>query len=155
MNWKKLTEEELIALAEQASEEDKVPLNEFETFMKDVGAGPGTDWVDAQHIYWRYLDWCLEKEIIPKSRYRFSHGISKTYKRIFDNGSIYYVMNGEPFKLKDNDHWGMRRDWRREREYRLCHRKYVNLGKASGKVRKEKARLKRKALKEDQKRKKS
>lgn len=151
---KKLTDEELIELARQATDEERVPLNEFETFMKDVGAGPGTDWVDAQHIYWKYLDWCLEKDIVPKSRYRFSHGIGKVYKRIFDKGTVYYVMNGEPFKLKNNEHWGMRRDWRQEREYRPWHNNYVKAGKASARQRRKNIRLEKKLAKEALKRKK-
>lgn len=150
MNWKKLTEEELIELAREASEEDKKPLTEFELFMKDVGAGPGKDWVDVQHIYWKYLDWCLEKDIVPKSRYRYSHGIGKMYKRIFDEGSVYYVMNGEPFKLENNEHWGMRRDWRREKEYRPWHRNKIVAGKKGAKVKKQQAKLRRKLLKEAQ-----
>lgn len=141
MSWKKLTEEELIELARQTAEEDREPLTQFELFMSDVGAGVGTDWVDAQLIYWRYLDWCIEKDIIPKSRYRFSHGIGKIYKRIFDQGTVYYVMNCEPFKLNNNDHWGMRRDWRREKEYRPWRRVKSQAGKQSVKVKRKKRRL--------------
>src|SRR5690606_24488215 len=154
MSWKKIPDEVLIELAEAATEEDKIPLTEFEIFMLDVGAGPGDDWVDAQYIYWRYLDWCLEKNIKPKSRYRFSHGINKKYKRIFDQGTVYYVMNNKPFQLENNEHWGMRRDWRLEREYKPWHKKTIKTAKAAGKSHrrraKERKRQQKEALKKNQ-----
>lgn len=152
MSWKK-TDEELIELAKQASGDELEALTQFELFMRDVGAGPGEDWVESQNIYWRYLDWCIEKDVVPKSRFRFSHGINKLYKRVIDKGAIYYVMNGEPFKLNNNDHWGMRRDWRREKEYRPWRRRSLKAGQAAGKVHRRNARLRRKLLKEGQKRK--
>jgi len=151
MSIKKLTEQELIELANQATEEELKPLTQFELFMKDVGAGTGKDWVDAQLIYWCYLKWCEEKNIIPKSRYHFSRGIAKFYKRIPDKGTVYYVMNKEPFVVSDDERWAMRRDWRQERVYKPWHRKKVKAAKAAGKASKQKAKLRKKALKEAQK----
>ena len=150
---KRLTDEELIALAQSATEEEAKPLTQFETFMKDVGAGPGNDWVDAQLIYWRYLDWCEENKIAPKSRYTFSRGINKVYRKGFLNGTVYYVMNKKPFELDRDERVGMRKDWRKEKEYRPWHTKKSNAGKQSGKSKRLQKKLKRQQEKEDQKRK--